>query len=525
MNLASAPPLKVFYAYARVDARFRAALEKHLVDLRTRGLIQEFFDEDIESGEDWDRRIGKELEEADLTLLLISIDFMTSAYGAGVELARALQRHNERTARVVPILIRPIFISDHTLSALQALPRNGMAVSLWPDQDSAYVSIAADLEELVEDTRRSRPELEQLRVNSIAEATPRIPREPVVPFVSRRGRDAEDLVPWISAQLAGPNRTVLALWGAGGVGKTTLAAQVARSLMATFVGRIAWVSADGRDNYSLEALIDDAGLQLRCPALVMDRDSNARSRQIAALISTKPALIVFDNLETVDTKQALRCVDWLTNELRSSVLITTRDLVRGVRNIPLQAMSAEEVQQFVDGLLQQSQYPDAVKQYTDSIIRISEANPLVLQWIVSQVDLAQDPLDVFHELQHGEGDAAKRVFDRSFHLPQTGDDGRNVLLALAKFPDSASRLSLAYVAGFGDDVKSANDAIAHLASLRLVHSAKRRIEFVLRDLRENSLQRSSLIVIDSRTLRRDLSNSSVYSPSGIMAAAVMITMC
>jgi tetratricopeptide (TPR) repeat protein len=149
-------------------------------------------------------------------------------------------------------------------------------------------------------------------------------------------------------------------------------------------------------------------------------------------------------------------------------------------------MSPTEVQQFLDGLLEQSQYPEAVRLHTDEIIKISEANPLILQWIVSQVDLAQDPLDVFRELQHGEGDAAKRVFDRSFNLSQTTDDGRSVLLALALFPDSASRTGLAFVAGFGHDVQRANDAIMRLAGLRLVGFGERldriRIEGLTREL-------------------------------------------
>jgi tetratricopeptide (TPR) repeat protein len=490
-------PLKVFYAYARVDARYRSEMSKHFVDLRNRGLIEDFFDGDIESGEDWDRRIRQELEDADLILLLISTDFMSSAYGAGVELARALQRHDERTARVVPILVRPILIKDKSLSALQTLPRNGVPLSIWPDQDSAYVSIATDLEKLVEDVRRNRPQLEELRLASIARAYPRIPREPVVPFVSRRGRDGEDLVQRISAALSGLDKAVLALWGGGGVGKTTIAAQVGRELMDSFSGRIAWVSAEGRDNYCLENLVDDAGSQLGCPTVVLDRQTGTRSRQVAALIGNRPALIIFDNMETVSLEEAARCVDWLVRDLRSAVLITTRDFVKKVRNFPLEAMSASEGKEFLNRLSQQSQYPEAMRQHAEAMIRISEANPLVLQWIVSQVDLAQDPVDVFRELQHDEGDAAKRVFDRSFYLPQTGDDGRSVLLALALFPDSASRSSLAFVAGFNDDLRRVNDAIARLAGLRLIgfgNTLNRiRVEGLTRELAVAKLNENGLL--------------------------------
>ena len=74
-------------------------------------------------------------------------------------------------------------------------------------------------------------------------------------------------------------------------------------------------------------------------------------------------------------------------------------------------------------------------------------------------------------LSLGKGDAAQRVFDRSFNLPQLGDDGRTVLLALSLFIPSASRGALAAVAGFGDDKNRLNKAVKSLATLRLLSAA------------------------------------------------------
>jgi len=93
----------------------------------------------------------------------------------------------------------------------------------------------------------------------------------------------------------------------------------------------------------------------------------------------------------------------------------------------------------------------------------------VLQWILAQVDLAQEPDVVLEELKRGEGDAADRVFDRSFNLRQLGNDGRNVLLALSLFVPSASRAALAEVAGMGKNVIRLNKKILpKLALLWLV---------------------------------------------------------
>jgi hypothetical protein len=83
---------------------------------------------------------------------------------------------------------------------------------------------------------------------------------------------------------------------------------------------------------------------------------------------------------------------------------------------------------------------------------------------VAQIDLAQHPRDVLDELARGEGDAAERVFDRSFNPPQLGDDGRATLLALSLFVPSTSRSALADVAGFGGDAKRLKEAVGRLAA-------------------------------------------------------------
>src|SRR6185369_10769603 len=103
----------------------------------------------------------------------------------------------------------------------------------------------------------------------------------------------------------------------------------------------------------------------------------------------------------------------------------------------------------------------------------------------------EHPNDVLNDLARGEGKAAQRVFDRSFELPQLGNDGRDALLALSLFVPSASREALAEVAGFGDDSKRLRDAVRHLASLRLVETIEAGERLVLRGL-TRSLARARL---------------------------------
>src|SRR5207237_2705731 len=86
-------------------------------------------------------------------------------------------------------------------------------------------------------------------------------------------------------------------------------------------------------------------------------------------------------------------------------------------------------------------------------------------------EAAQDPTAVLDDLTHGTGDAADRVFTRSFKLPQLTDDGRAALLALSLFTPDASRDALAEVADFGTDTRRLNEAVRRLAALCLVKPA------------------------------------------------------
>jgi tetratricopeptide (TPR) repeat protein len=101
---------------------------------------------------------------------------------------------------------------------------------------------------------------------------------------------------------------------------------------------------------------------------------------------------------------------------------------------------------------------------------------------VAQIDAAQEPSTVLEELAQGEGDAAERVFDRSFNLPQLGDDGRAALLALSLFVPSASRESLAAVAGYGEDEKRVNEAVKNLRALWLIKGIDENSRFTIEGL-------------------------------------------
>src|SRR2546429_4875888 len=95
-------PIEVFYSFAEVDAPLLEQLERHLSVLRHEGYISTWHKRQIVAGSDWQVELDRHLNTASLILLLISPDFLASDYQYGVELQRAMERHDENEAYVIP---------------------------------------------------------------------------------------------------------------------------------------------------------------------------------------------------------------------------------------------------------------------------------------------------------------------------------------------------------------------------------------------------------------------------------------
>ncbi|MFL6276222.1 MAG: tetratricopeptide repeat protein, partial [Blastocatellia bacterium] len=281
------------------------------------------------------------------------------------------------------------------------------------------------------------------------------------------------------------------LWGDGGLGKTALATEVAHAMTDVFK-RMVWTSADGRADYSLSTLLDEIATQLgdaELRKLALEPKKDAVHALIAADSAT---LIVLDNFETIAPEEQQQCAEWIADHAPCPALITTREQVSAARNIPLGRMLESEANEFLTKLITQTPNPKTFANVErDRVIEAADANPLVMEWVIAQIELAEQPNDVLNDLARGEGKAAQRVFDRSFNLRQLGDDGRDALLALSLFVPSASRAALAEAAGFGDDLKRLREAIRHLAGLRLVEATEAGERLVLRGL-TRSLARARL---------------------------------
>jgi len=147
--------LNLFYSYAHLDSTLRRELETHLKLLQRNGIIRGWSDLEIGAGDNWEEEIMKELERADIILLLISADFIASDFCYERELGRALERHKNGDAIAIPIIIRDCSWEKADFSGLQVLPKAGKAVNIWPDRDTAWRNVAEGIEQAAEGFRKN----------------------------------------------------------------------------------------------------------------------------------------------------------------------------------------------------------------------------------------------------------------------------------------------------------------------------------------------------------------------------------
>jgi hypothetical protein len=145
--------MKAFVSYSHRDERYRRRLHVSLAQLRRNELISIWHDRKISPGQDWNREIDKNLESANVVLVLVSPDFLDSDYAYSREMRQALERHDSGLATVVPIILRPADWQDSPLGALQALPSNGRPVTTWSNRDQAWLDIALGLRRLISGQR------------------------------------------------------------------------------------------------------------------------------------------------------------------------------------------------------------------------------------------------------------------------------------------------------------------------------------------------------------------------------------
>ena len=139
---------KVFISYCHKDENYKNQLETHLKILQRQNIISPWNDRRIIVGENWEPEIDRNLDEADIIILLISADFVASNYCYDIELRRAIERHDKNDAIVIPVFVRKCNWSKAPFRNIQGLPKDAKPVKNFKDKDEAWTEISKAVENI-----------------------------------------------------------------------------------------------------------------------------------------------------------------------------------------------------------------------------------------------------------------------------------------------------------------------------------------------------------------------------------------
>jgi hypothetical protein len=131
--------LKLFISYSHKDETLVSNFIGHISPLKNNEIIKEWYDRKIETGEEFQKDIDNNLENADIVCLMISSNFLSSS-ACIKEKDIALDLMNKKGIRVIPLILSPCAWTVHKeLSERLAIPTDGKSVTSFKDPNEGWL--------------------------------------------------------------------------------------------------------------------------------------------------------------------------------------------------------------------------------------------------------------------------------------------------------------------------------------------------------------------------------------------------
>lgn len=286
---------------------------------------------------------------------------------------------------------------------------------------------------------------------------------------------------------------LVTLDGIGGVGKSALALEIAYRFRDQYAAlpaeehfeAIIWISAKRtmltangiqprQQTFStLADLYREIATVLELP-VIMQVDVEQRRGLVEHALSGKRALLIVDNLETVDDEEILTFLRELPDPTKA--IVTTRHRIDIAYVIRLAGMPHADALALID-LEAARKGVDLPADTAEDLYRRTGGIPLAIVWSIALMSLGYGVESVLRRLGSGHSDIARFCFEESVaHIHE--HDAYRVLAALALFEASVKRKMLGEVAGLGKDEIGRDDALAELLQLSLVNQEGERFSLL-----------------------------------------------
>jgi tetratricopeptide (TPR) repeat protein len=375
------------------DKELRRMLDRHMRILQRSELIEWWSEEDVPAGSDTKRALSQRLNEADIILLLISVDFLNSDDCYHVEMMPALARHNAHEALVIPILLRPTVWKGLPLANLQWLPRFAKAVTLWRSKDEAFSHIVESIREILQTGEQAL----------VATSDP-LPSLWFMPhrrnlLFSARQNDLNELHDRFTKDRDDP-LTVQAITGLPGQGKTELALEYAFRYRREYTA-VFWLRCDSPRELIADFLQIADLFHLSVESLSEEQEVVQKVKHCLTHFSAR-WLVIFDNAFDVSALD-----DFIPTGGNGDVLITTTDQMIGTlaHSLALVGMNEDEGADF---LLKRAKIkrPDSDHAIqAKEISKLLEGLPLALDQAGAYIEKTQKSFSEYIQYYHVHLDA------------------------------------------------------------------------------------------------------------------------
>ncbi len=316
-----------------------------------------------------------------------------------------------------------------------------------------------------------------------------LPRPDYSVFIGREAEKAK-VIERLSPQKQGG---VVTIDGIGGVGKSALALEVAYYFLdnaATLPATdrfeaIIWTSAK-------QTVLTADGIRTRpqvlrnlediytAVSITLDREDilRARPEEQAALVtdalSERRTLLIVDNLETVDDENLLEFLRELP--LSAKAIVTTRHRIDVAYPVRLVGLPEADSLALIQSECEQKDVTLSEEE-AKKLFNRTGGLPLAIVWSVGLMGYGHSVEAVLARLGSAKSDVIKFSFQTSVETIRD-QDAYKLLLALSLFAKDATREALGYVADFGDDEMSRDEALVTLEKLSLVNKIGNRFSLL-----------------------------------------------
>lgn len=136
--------LKVFLSYCQKDDSYKNLVLSALAPLERSGKIKIWHDGELLVGDQFDSEITQQLQDSDIVIFLLSLDFVNSSYCREIETELAMAKYENEIdkMRIFPIMARKCVIDElpfqrfnmpFKMTPLKELDEDDVAVQLYDE--------------------------------------------------------------------------------------------------------------------------------------------------------------------------------------------------------------------------------------------------------------------------------------------------------------------------------------------------------------------------------------------------------